>query len=153
MFSVKIKKPKPISFNLSKEDLDKYLRALVVGMAPIIKDRIHVQGLKSDETPIGTYSNSYLAHRKKRGKGDDSKVVFSFTRQMQNDFGAVGNDPIKTNNGYGLGFKNDINYNKADWLQNGKRGFGRVYDLTPSEKKFLLEKAEEVAKQLFVNIK
>lgn len=42
----------------------------------------------------------------------DNKVILSLTRQMQQDMKV-----IQTDNGYGIGYSNEFNYNKAIWNQ------------------------------------
>lgn len=141
--------------------VDKMVRTAAFDVIPKIKKRIHVDGLNSDEQQIGTYSNSYIKYRQKNKRGGSSKVIFSLTRQMENDFGIVSGK----GNSYGLGFKNELNANKAKWLQEGSKpsrvkehtrvigkkkerreikvkaherkgtkGFGVVYELTKKEK-------------------
>lgn len=43
-------------------------------------------------------------------RSTDSTVILSLTRQMENDM-----QVIKTDNGYGIGYSNQLNYNKAIW--------------------------------------
>lgn len=71
----------------------------------------------------------------------DTKVIFSLTRQMENDFSLDGgkDEPIKTANGYGVGWKNPVNTQKAEWLtEKGvgkkKKVFPGVYNLSDFEK-------------------
>ena len=88
---------------------------IAVNMLPIIRTRIHVQGLKADGTAIGEYTSAYLRERQKKfNRTGDSKVILSATRQMENDFSVQ-----PTDRGYGLGFNNDINYLKAMGNQEG----------------------------------
>jgi hypothetical protein len=96
---------------------DKVLRAIADSALSLVRPRIHQQGKRADGQPIGTYSNSYLKYRvKKKNRENDSKVVLSLTRNMENDF-----QVIATDTGYGLGFNNPDNVKKADWLQNGTK--------------------------------
>ena len=96
---------------------DKVLRAIADSALSLVRPRIHQQGKRADGQPIGTYSNSYLNYRvKKKNRENDSKVVLSLTRNMENDF-----QVIATDTGYGLGFNNPDNVKKADWLQNGTK--------------------------------
>lgn len=53
-------------------------------------------------------------------RGNDTKVVISLTRQLENDYAVVGGDV-----GWGVGFKNAHNYDKAVW--NNTRYGDRVY--------------------------
>jgi len=161
---------------------DKLLRTIAVSMAADIRYRVHVEGVRADNTKLPNYSKSYLKYRQKKpfNRTSDKQMIFSLTRQMENDFGLTpeggrsrkpSEDPIKTPNGYGLGFKNPWNKEKADWLQYGIMGpmmqaksntgkskkkakpfrqpfagFGTVYGLTPQEKDRVREIAEEFIK-------
>jgi hypothetical protein len=101
---------------------DKLVRSVAISIGGDIKVRVHQDGIKSDGTPIGTYENPYLKLRQEKyNRTDGTKMIFSLTRQMENDFAIVSTDPIKTASGYGLGFKNQLNADKADWLQNGQK--------------------------------
>lgn len=152
---------------------DKLLRTLATTAGAEMKFRIHIEGLKSDGTQIGTYSNSYLKIRQSRNnRTSDPKVILSATRQMENDFFIKGQEPIKTSNGYGLGFKNNAVYNskgkkattkqvanrlknggvrtvsnedKAKWLQ---EKYGTLYAPTDSEKDLLRRTTEQFIKDL-----
>ena len=109
-------------------------------LAPV-KSRIHNDGVASDGSEIGTYTNAYLKERQKYNRTGDRKVVLSLTRQMENDFSvqAVGN------NSYGLGYNNAENYNKAKWNDNR---FGHiVFALTKEEETI----ATQIAKEAFIN--
>lgn len=97
--------------------VDKMVRTAAFDVLPRIKRRIHVDGLNSKEERIGTYSNSYIKYRQKNKRGASTKVIFSLTRQMENDFSVVGG----RGGSYGLGFKNKLNANKAEWLQKGSK--------------------------------
>lgn len=140
---------------------DKLLRTLATTAGAEIKYRIHTEGLNSDNAQIGTYSSPYLKLRQsKYNRTSDTKVIFSLTRQMENDFGIVASDPIKTPTGYGLGFKNNATYKdvgkgkkkgsgkvrtisnaqKAEWLQ---EKFGKVYSPTEKEKELLRKTTEQ----------
>lgn len=108
---------------------DRMLRQVASDTAAQVTVRIHTQGLNSEGTPIGEYSNAYLKIRKKNNRGESKKVILSLTGQMENDFGIVSN----TAGRYGLGFKNELNAKKAEWLQE-RPDYGRIYDLTEAEK-------------------
>lgn len=45
-------------------------------------------------------------------RSDDTKVILSLTRQMENDLSVV-----ETPTGYGIGYLNDFNYQKAVWCE------------------------------------
>lgn len=113
-------------------DKDQYMRAVVFGLGGELRQRIHVKGLKADGSRIGEYKNSYLRIREKENRGRDSKIILSLTRQMEQDF-----IPVADNDEYGLGFNNDINFDKATWMENK---FPNTYNLSEEE----TEMAEQV---------
>jgi len=108
---------------------DRMLRQVASDTLAQVKFRIHTEGKNSEDTPIGEYSNAYLKIRKKNNRGESTKVILSLTGQMENDFSIVSNSAGR----YGLGFKNEFNAQKAEWLQE-RADYGRIYDLTESEK-------------------
>jgi len=108
---------------------DNMLREIASDLKGEIKKRVHVRGEASDGSKIGVYSDGYMNVRtgnfksknivRGKNKGGkrpaynrkaDRKVILSLTRQMENDLSV-----IKTTNGYGIGFNNSHNYNKAIW--------------------------------------
>lgn len=102
-----------------------------------------IKGKKEGETkPTGVFTKGINkgSKRPSYNRTDDTNMIFSLTRQMENDFGLIGSsDPIKTANGYGVGFKNPFNAQKADWLTvsgagRNKKTFPDVYKLSESEK-------------------
>lgn len=124
---------------------DKMVRAVASSVGGDMKNRIHIQGQKADGEQIGTYSAQYLKLRQKKYKRSaDPKVILSLTRQMENDFGLVATDPIKTQTGYGLGFKNPLDTVKAEHME---QLYGSIYSLTPKEKQQVKITAEGYVKQ------
>ena len=153
------------------QDKDKMLRSCAAGILPVIKTRIHEKGLDSNDQQIGIYSPGYMKTRtgnygnstryksgKRKGEVKDSgvysrgrkkgqkrpqynrtadtKKVYSLTRQMENDFSIQ-----PTDNGYGLGFNNPLNAQKAEWVQ--KQDNKLVYGFTKSESKQVADIAIE----------
>jgi hypothetical protein len=102
-----------------------YMRPVVLVLAGQVRHRIHVDGLRPDGGKIGTYQNYYMRERAKNRRDDSRKMIYSLTRQMEQDF--VG---IAEENEYGLGFNNRHNFDKATWLEEMRPG---VYGLSPSE--------------------
>jgi len=91
------------------------------------------------------YFESYKDFRDYVGL-DTSKVNLSLNNSgMENDFKAVGQDPIKTNTGYGLGFTNSINAEKAEGHE---KKYGTIYSLTEQEKTMVRTIAEDFIKSL-----
>lgn len=155
---------------------DKLVRSVTSTAAGMIRQRVHVEGINSSGSDIGSYSSAYLKYRQKKWNRDgSSRVILSASRQMENDLALTIADPIKTTRGYAVGFKNRFNADKAQWLQEGRpahnvspstrivngkpvkvkgysvkawKGFGAVYALTQSEKKLLLSAAQEYINSL-----
>lgn len=72
---------------------------------------------------------------------NDTKIVFSLTRQMENDFSLKETkEPIKTATGYGVGFKNPKNAQKAEWLEEKHPG---TYKLSEGEKESIRKTAND----------
>lgn len=111
------------------QSVDALLRNIAQVILADMKERIHEEGLNAKGAAIGQYTAEYLRRRIKAGKGSSSKVVLSYTRQMQNDWKMI---PIQ--NGYGLGFSNSFNADKAQWAE---ERFGAIYKLTPEETKIM----------------
>lgn len=109
--------------------VDSLLRTIAEVLLADIRERIHEQGLNASGGAIGQYTLAYLKRRIKAGKTADKKITLSFTRQMQNDWKII---PLQ--NGYGLGFSNSFNADKARWAE---ERFGSIYKLTPDEQKVL----------------
>lgn len=124
---------------------DMLTRAVAVSMLPVVHDRIHVQGKAADGSLISPegYSESYLLRRvREYHRTPSSLVILSATRQMETDFSVVADG----SGGYGLGFKNKINFDKANWME---ALFDKViYALTEEEVKIATEAANTYAEQL-----
>jgi len=120
-----------LSDKLNSFDKDELCNVVATNILPLIRVRVHAQGLASDGTPIGIYSKGYMKVRtgnypetiltKGKHKGQprtiynrstDTKVILSLTSQMEQDMKVV-----QTENGYGIGYSNEFNYNKAIWNQ------------------------------------
>lgn len=82
--------------------------------------------------------------RPKYNRTDDTKKVYSLTRQMENDFSLKEtSEPIRTATGYGVGFKNPINAQKAEW----QKEYNEVYKISPQE----LQKVRDIADDFVAN--
>ncbi len=126
---------------------DKLLRTLAVNAAVLTKNRIHKDGEKADGTQIGEYSNSYMKIRAKNNRDKSRKVILSLTRQMESDYAPTAEQaPIKTSTGWGLGFKNPLNANKAKWME---EKYGDIYQLQEDEKQALRKIADKFINDLF----
>lgn len=112
------------------KDKDYLLRPVCFDLIEIMKVRIHEKGLAANNSPIGTYSNAYLRLRQKKyQRSADTKVIVSLTRQLENDWSV-----IATTRGYGIGFKNQFNLQKARWVEQGKQA--NIFSLSSDENKY-----------------
>lgn len=120
----------------SKLQAETVMRTVSISMLPVIKERIHVEGKAASGNSIGTYTNAYLKLRQtKLNRTADSDVILSATRQMENDFTVVA-----TAKGYGLGYNNSLNFDKAKWLEDKYKK--KVFGLTEAEREQVLEVAK-----------
>ena len=118
---------------LTIADKDKVLRIVATTMCAEVRERIHEEGLNAGGAQIGTYDDKYLKVRQKKyGRTGSRKVIISLTRQLENDFSIGQTNPIKTANGWGLGFKNVFNADKSMWME---EKYGKIWSLTNTEKK------------------
>jgi len=152
-------------------------REVVTDLVPMVHDRIHIEGKAANGSQIGSYSNAYMkvrtgnydnstrvtrgknkgkakdagtatkgknagAARNKYNRTADTKIILSLTRQLENDYAVIG-----VEGGYGIGFNNEHNADKARW--NDERGHAKVYDLTAEELEYATQKTGElIAKEL-----
>lgn len=143
-----------------------FLRPLCLDLIDLMTKRIHIDGIASDGGAIGTYSPAYMkvrtgnygnSGRVTRGankgnlknaglisRGDnkgkprpqynrsgDTKVIVSLTRQLENNWGV-----IATPKGFGIGFLNPFNYQKARWVEAQKKK--EIFSLTPDERDYAI---------------
>lgn len=86
--------------------------AVATSMLAVTSDRIFTQGKDANNSEIGNYSKGYLKQRQKEGYSSSKKVILQATRQMVNDFSVISNS-----NSLGLGFKNQFNADKSEWVE------------------------------------
>ena len=79
--------------------------------------------------------------RPKYNRTNDTKVVISLTRQQENDLGTNVADPVKTEGGYGIGFKNPENWEKSQHVE--KLYKKPIWNLTKSEETLVQQIAEK----------
>lgn len=93
---------------------DALLRTIATSMTGVVRARVHEKGLTAAGVPIGTYDKDYLEQRQKPpyNRTADPKIVFSLTRQMENDM-----KPIPTVQGWAIGYSNQHNHDKAMWCE------------------------------------
>lgn len=114
------------------------LRPVAIEVIPLMTERIHQKGESSDGGQIGTYSSGYLRLRQIKYKRDAStKVIVSLTRQLENNWSV-----IATTNGYGIGFSNPFNLQKARWVEEIKDK--TIFNLTKSEQQYAVERINEL---------
>lgn len=107
------------------ENSDPILIAAATGVLGEVTNRIHTRGQKTNNSEIGSYKDSYMYTREKNNRGSSRNIIFSITRQMENDFTVV-----STGNRVGLGFNNDTNFKKATYLE---QRFPGTYTLSAEE--------------------
>lgn len=133
------------------KDKEYLLRPVCFDLIDLMKVRIHEKGNSAAGTQIGTYSNDYLALRKRGNKkqgipvrGADPKVIVSLTRQLESDWSV-----IATERGYGIGFKNKFNLQKARWVEEGKKT--SIFALTRNENKYASDFINHLVNQALAN--
>jgi hypothetical protein len=121
----------------------------------MLRRRIHVQGMASDGSGIGTYSSGYMkvrtgtyktahyrsgakkgAARPKYNRSADTKVILSLTRQMEQDYTI-----IPMNDGFAAGYNNDLSMRKAMWAQ--ERYGKEILALTDEERAAMMQIAKD----------
>lgn len=121
------------------------LRPVAFDLVAQMTERIHERGTGSDGAPIkaGGYSEGYLRYRQeKHNRSADPKVIISLTRQLENDWSVVA-----FGKGYGIGFKNPFNYQKAGWMHDL---FGdRIFKLSADEKAYAQKRFKELISEQF----
>lgn len=130
-----------IRMNSLQSEPIQYMRPVVFVLAGQVRHRIHVEGRRPEGDQIGTYSEVYMRERKRHNRDDNRKMIYSLTRQMEQDF-----VPVADGNTFGLGFNNEWNFKKATWLEEMRPG---VYDLSPYEKQIAEETIIDYLNGLF----
>ena len=151
---------------------DTLLRHIAVNMLPVVRDRIHVEGLDADNTQIGTYSPGYMKVRTgvfttnekfKKGKNKGAtKPTGVFTKGKKkgqprpqynrtNDTKVIAsltsemeNDfsVIAEGDKYGLGFKAENNFNKSQYVEATYKK--KIWTLTPKENEMTIQLAVDL---------
>jgi hypothetical protein len=85
--------------------------------------------------------------RPKYNRTADTKVIISLTRQLENDLGTNESDPIKTGEGYAIGFKNPLNYEKSQKVE--KHFKKDIWKLTSEEEKIVSQIADKYVSDAF----
>lgn len=116
------------------------LRPVAFDLTAIMTERIHDKGLASDGGLISQtgYSNSYLKVRQEKfNRTADTKVIISQTRQLENDWSVV-----EIKNGYGIGFKNQHNRDKARWVEATYKK--EIFSLSEDERQYATKRFNEL---------
>lgn len=120
------------------KDREYLLRPVAFDMIDPMTKRIHVDGKDAEEKEIGSYSNKYLQLRERKyNRTADTKIIVSLTRQLENDWNV-----IATDKGYGVGFLNVFNSQKARWVEENKGV--KIFFLSESEQKYAIERINEL---------
>lgn len=132
-----------VNMKLSALDIKRMTNIQATTLMAVMRDRIHVQGRDSNGAPIGVYTPRYIKYsRKKAGRGTDSKVILSLTRQMENGYILV-----ELQNGTGIGFSTHEDFHKAGWCEETYNK--PIFKPTAEEKEMVNQIAEEyIAKYL-----
>lgn len=114
------------------------LRPVAIEVIPLMTERIHQKGESTDGGQIGNYSSAYLQLRQRKYKRDaSSKVIVSLTRQLENNWSV-----IATQSGYGIGFTNPFNLQKARWVEGGKGKI--IFSLSKTEQSYAVDRINEL---------
>lgn len=121
-------------------DKDYIPRTLSFDLIDLMTKRIHIDGKASDDSQIGRYNNQYLKLRQTRfNRSADSKIIVSLTRQLENDWSV-----IATDEGYGIGFLNPLNLQKARWAEENKGK--KIFNLSESEQQYVNDTVAQMVK-------
>lgn len=113
-------------------------RVLSFDLIDLMTKRIHIEGKSSTETVIGNYNKSYLSLRQRKfSRSSDPKIIVSLTRQLENDWSV-----IATEKGYGIGFLNPFNFQKARWVESNKSV--KIFSLSPGELKYVTDTVQRL---------
>lgn len=76
--------------------------------------------------------------RKRYNRTGDNTVILSLTREMENDFttGPTNQGPTKIPMGWGIGWKKNLNAQKAEWCE--KTYNKKIFSTTPNERKNMM---------------
>lgn len=121
-------------------DIDQMTRLQASSLMAHMRRRIHIDGIATDGSNIGSYSPNYLKYtRPKYGRKEGSKVVLSLTRNMEQSMVLF---PIE--NGTGIGYATEENLQKAVWCE---ETYGKpIFAPTEEERQMCIEIAQEYIK-------
>lgn len=117
-------------------------RTLSFDLIDLMTKRIHIDGMAADGSQIGAYNKDYLSlRRRKYNRSADSKIIVSLTRQLENDWNV-----IATDDGYGIGFLNSHNFDKARWVEANKGK--KIFSLSATEQQYVNDTVEQLVKDV-----
>lgn len=117
-------------------------RTLSFDLIDLMTKRIHIDGVAADGSQIGTYNKDYLSLRKRKfNRSADSKIIVSLTRQLENDWNV-----IATDDGYGIGFLNSHNFDKARWVEQNKGK--KIFSLSATEQQYVNDTVDQLVKDV-----
>lgn len=115
-------------------------RTLSFDLIDLMTKRIHIDGVAADGSQIGTYNKSYLSLRQRKySRTSDNKIIVSLTRQLENDWSV-----IATEDGYGIGFLNTLNFQKARWVEANKDKV--IFSLSGPEQQYVNDTVSKLVK-------
>lgn len=115
-------------------------RTLSFDLIDLMTKRIHIDGGAADGSQIGNYNSQYLRLRQKKyNRSADNKIIVSLTRQLENDWSV-----IATDQGYGIGFLNPLNFQKARWVEENKGK--KIFSLSAPEQQYVNDTVTQMTK-------
>lgn len=115
-------------------------RTLSFDLIDLMTKRIHIDGVAADGSQIGAYNKDYLSlRRRKYQRSADTKIIVSLTRQLENDWNV-----IATDDGYGIGFLNSHNFDKARWVEANKGK--KIFSLSATEQQYVNDTVDQLIK-------
>lgn len=78
--------------------------------------------------------------RPKYNRSNDTTVIISLTRQLENDWAVVATDK-----GYAIGFLNELNFKKSVWVEATYNK--KIFDLSKTEKEYVTERLNELVNE------
>lgn len=122
-----------INLSLTTLNIDEMTRLQATTLLAQMRKRIHVRGLATDGRPIGNYSPGYLKFvRPKHKRSNDSKVVLSLTRSMEN-----GMILFPITNGTAIGYATPELLQRARW-QEKRPAYGARAIFSPTQQELEL---------------
>lgn len=95
---------------------------------------------KAKDAGVYTRGKNKGKPRPKYNRTNDTKIIVSLTRQLENDWAVIG-----TQKGYGIGFNNPFNAQKMKWVE--ERKDKKIAALTPGERAYAIEKVKKLANE------